>query len=551
MYRGEEDNDDRVYVLDGGVFLVPHDDHEDLVVRPVSKTAIEVADERPIHFANGGEWSAIFNDGTGRVTLFNEHEMAELGGAYEPSFLNTGLQHGAAIPLEGDLFAVTVANPDYPDVVQSSLPIGVEIRDLADQVVFDGSSESCPGMHGESHNHEGSMYGCIGGTLFIEKHDDHFDHWFINNPEEMREESRIGTVYGHEDSPVFFGKASYRDDSGFNDDGIWMIDPEKRTMTLALPASEDKRSVSSAFSHDGETLFVLTYDGMLNAIDAHDGEVVSEARLTGPINPEMTPSFIIVGETLFLTERSDDDGHVLAFDLDHMEVEAEWHIHGAPGRLAFLGVVGSGEHEEEEGHDEHDDHDEDEHDEDEHDEGGHDGHGHGAFDPHFWFDPLRVKSVVNDIAARLAVLDPERGDTYRANAAAYNEGLDELHAWTAQQVGAVPEERRILVTSHDSLQYFARLYGFEVIGTILPITTEVEASAEHLAELVEIVEEHNAPAIFGETTVSERLAQAVATETGAKLVRLYSGSLGVEGSGAETYIKMARTNVERIVEALK
>ena len=58
-------------------------------------------------------------------------------------------------------------------------------------------------------------------------------------------------------------------------------------------------------------------------------------------------------------------------------------------------------------------------------------------------------------------------------------------------------------------------------------------------------------AVFGETTVSERLAQTIADETGAKLVRLYSGSLGPEGSGANTYITMVRYNVESIVEALK
>ena len=57
--------------------------------------------------------------------------------------------------------------------------------------------------------------------------------------------------------------------------------------------------------------------------------------------------------------------------------------------------------------------------------------------------------------------------------------------------------------------------------------------------------------MFGETTVSDRLAQAVATESGAEFVRLYSGSLGGDGSGAATYIGMVRTNVERIADALK
>ena len=181
----------------------------------------------------------------------------------------------------------------------------------------------------------------------------------------------------------------------------------------------------------------------------------------------------------------------------------------------------------------------------------HAGHGHGLEDPHFWFDPLRVQLAVNDIAARLSVLDPDRGDTYSSNASAYNAQLDELHAWTEQQAGTVPEERRLLVTSHDSFGYFAMLYGFEIVGVVLSTTTDVEPSAGDLAKLVEEVKEFGVPAVFGETTVSERLASTVASESGAKLVRLYSGSLGPEGSGAETYMGMIRTNVERIVDALK
>ncbi len=181
----------------------------------------------------------------------------------------------------------------------------------------------------------------------------------------------------------------------------------------------------------------------------------------------------------------------------------------------------------------------------------HDDHGHGLEDPHYWFDPVRVKLVVNDIAARLSVLDPDRGDMFWTNAQAYNAKLDELHSWTEQQVSAVPEENRLLVTSHDSFGYFANLYGFEIVGVVLSITTDVEPSAGDLADLVEEVKEEGVPVVFGETTVSERLASAVAKESGAELVRLYSGSLGPEGSGAETYIDMVRTNVERIVEGLK
>ncbi len=181
----------------------------------------------------------------------------------------------------------------------------------------------------------------------------------------------------------------------------------------------------------------------------------------------------------------------------------------------------------------------------------HAGHGHGLEDPHFWFDPLRVKLVVNDIAARLSVLDPDRGDAYTANASAFNAKLDELHSWTEEQVGTVPEDNRMLVSSHDSFGYFANLYGFDVVGVVLSVTTDMEPSAGDLADLVHEVKENNVTVVFGETTVSERLAKAVASESGAKLVRLYSGSLGPDGSGAATYIEMVRTNVGRIVEALR
>ena len=207
----------------------------------------------------------------------------------------------------------------------------------------------------------------------------------------------------------------------------------------------------------------------------------------------------------------------------------------------------AGDHEEEEG-----DHEEEEGDHEEegehHDEGG-----HGLYDPHFWFDPVRVKTVVNEIAARLSAIDPEGGDLYRENAASYVTELDDLHAWTKEQVDTIPPDRRLLLTSHDSLAYFAQLYGFKVVGAIIPtsLSTEVEPTAAHLGNLVEVIAHNDVPAVFGETTVSERIAQAISNETGAKLVRLYTGSLGPEGSGADTYLGMQRTNVEKIVEALK
>ena len=165
---------------------------------------------------------------------------------------------------------------------------------------------------------------------------------------------------------------------------------------------------------------------------------------------------------------------------------------------------------------------------------------------------MRAQKAIDHIATRLSALDQSLGDMYLASASAYNHQLGELHSWIEIETTGIPADRRLLITSHDSFQYFGQRYGFQIVGTVIPATTtESESSPQHITSIIETVREHNLRVIFGETTVSERLANTIASETGATLVRLYSGNLGPEGSGAETYIDMMRTNVNRIVAALR
>ena len=162
-----------------------------------------------------------------------------------------------------------------------------------------------------------------------------------------------------------------------------------------------------------------------------------------------------------------------------------------------------------------------------------------------------MQTAVEVIAARLAERDPAGAETFARNAAAYRQQLDELHAWIQTQAAALPAERKRLVTNHDSLRYFAALYGFEIIGAVIPdMSTEREPTAQELARLVDALAAAPVPAIFTDIGVSARLAQRVAEETDMALVRLYTGSLGVADSPAATYIDMVRYNVAAIVEAL-
>ena len=207
-------------------------------------------------------------------------------------------------------------------------------------------------------------------------------------------------------------------------------------------------------------------------------------------------------------------------------------------------------------HGEADQQDEDDHGDDhgEADQQDEDDHGddHGPLDPHFWFDPLRVRQVVEAISAHLSTLDPDGASFYRGNADSYNRQLDELDDWIQAQVSLLPEEDRLLITFHDSFQYFAQRYGFKVVGAVFSVTTESEPTAQDLTALIETIKREGARAVFTEKSHSERLARRIAEGTGARHVGgLYTGSLGAPGGEAGTYLDLMRYNVETIVGALK
>ncbi len=179
------------------------------------------------------------------------------------------------------------------------------------------------------------------------------------------------------------------------------------------------------------------------------------------------------------------------------------------------------------------------------------GHEHGDLDPHFWFDPLRMATAVTAIGDALDAVDPEGG--WSGRAAGYAADLEDLDAEIGGILEPVPPERRILVTNHDTLRYFASRYGFEVVGTVIPgVSTLAEPSSGGLVDLVETIRARGVPAVFAETTNPTALAESLATEVGADVavVTLLTDSLGGPGSGAETYPGLLRTDAERIADAL-
>jgi zinc/manganese transport system substrate-binding protein len=177
--------------------------------------------------------------------------------------------------------------------------------------------------------------------------------------------------------------------------------------------------------------------------------------------------------------------------------------------------------------------------------------GGASTDPHVWMDPVRMADAARLVADELEAID-ESAD-WPARAAVYAEELAEAHREIEATLGAIPAERRKLVTNHDSLGYFAGRYGFEVVGVVIPGgTTLAQPSSSELARLVADIERTGTPAIFAETTDSSSLAEAVAAEISrpVAVVELHTGSLGEPGSGAETLIGMLKLDAARIAAAL-
>lgn len=176
---------------------------------------------------------------------------------------------------------------------------------------------------------------------------------------------------------------------------------------------------------------------------------------------------------------------------------------------------------------------------------------HEGDDPHVWFDPTRVAAMLPSIADALvndAGLDRTAVDACVRD---YDAELAALDAEVADLVATLPADRRVLITSHHALGYFADRYGFTVIGTVIPAPSGLaETNPAQLEELAGLVEEYDVPAIFAETQHSTDDAEALAERVGdVEVITLFTGSLAEDGPAA-TYTGLVVTDAGMIVTAL-
>jgi zinc/manganese transport system substrate-binding protein len=171
------------------------------------------------------------------------------------------------------------------------------------------------------------------------------------------------------------------------------------------------------------------------------------------------------------------------------------------------------------------------------------------YDPHWWHDPRNAQAAVTAIRDVLTKANPDARDVYARNAAAYLARLRSLDRGIAGCMRGVAPAERKLVTDHDAFNYFARRYGITVVGAVIPSqTTQAQPSAGDVARLTRLIRRERVKAVFPESSINAKLAQAIARQTGATSDHeLYGDTLGPKGSSGATYLTMERANADAMV----
>jgi zinc/manganese transport system substrate-binding protein len=171
-----------------------------------------------------------------------------------------------------------------------------------------------------------------------------------------------------------------------------------------------------------------------------------------------------------------------------------------------------------------------------------------ARDPHVWMDPRRVERALPGLAAALAKAAPPKAAAFRHRAEEQAIVLRELDRDLRRTLARVPRERRKLVTSHDSLGYFAERYDLEFVAAPFGRSPEAEASARTVADVIAAVRRERVPAVFAQAGDDPKVMRRIADEAGVEIV----DDLLVESPGpqARTYADALRFDARRIAGAL-
>lgn len=173
-----------------------------------------------------------------------------------------------------------------------------------------------------------------------------------------------------------------------------------------------------------------------------------------------------------------------------------------------------------------------------------------ATDPHAWMDASNGLKYITTIKNALIAADPQHEAIYESNYEHYYREIEKLDQYIMDQVQRIPEDRRILITSHDAFQYYGRRYGIR-LESVLGTSTDADIQTSDIIRLNRVIRENSVPAVFIESTINPKILEQLASDNQIKIGgKLYADSIGDEDSPANSYVDMLRYNTDVIVEAL-
>ena len=175
----------------------------------------------------------------------------------------------------------------------------------------------------------------------------------------------------------------------------------------------------------------------------------------------------------------------------------------------------------------------------------------GKPNPHLWTNPPMGRDYAEVVRDSLVAADPANAATYEANFTAFAAKIDALDAAMTEATATLPAEQRQLLTYHDAYAYFAKHYGWTVIGAIQPSSFD-EPSAKDVAALIEQVRSTGVRAIFGSEVFPSTVLEQIGAETGVRYVDVLRDDdlLGEPGDPEHTWLGLMRFNYVTMLEAL-
>ena len=344
-------SEDSVTFVDGGLWREDHVDHLHDYEQSPQMSDFMLTGSRPTHIGSFDGQMTVFYDGDSEagipaaVQVLTDTDILQQNSEL-PTLNYTVNMHGVA-KASGDMLITTFRRDDADSASTNFiLPDQVAIYHLHDgEYELEQTLEhTCPDLHGAAQNEQYLAFGCGDGVLLTHAHDEEFESSKVANIAAL-DGIRVGTIYGHKESPLFFGIASSR---ATGQRVFVSINPESESMEVVDWESE-AAPVAYSFNAHGDAFVILDNQGMLTKYElhTHEGEMefelatsldISEADLSQmPENHNFTMTFSQSDEHLYVADPIAQ--HVLRIDVEEMSVEGDMEVDVVPSSLVWLGIA--------------------------------------------------------------------------------------------------------------------------------------------------------------------------------------------------------------------